>query len=244
MALDSATEKLPLPRGFIPQGHNKIMPIRVIHAWHHAETNCWLSIQAIGPAMALVWRASDDWAATPHLAEEICQTLDRDENLRSAYRVGEFLLGEGPPKGLIESAERSAEVRREKAAKGGRAKAEKARQTKLASIECSHVPDLEDGPKEASGRWDWEGYTDSWEWRETSEECREHNACFLMQRAKDQTYGLIRNWVTKDGVLKTEALIDRGTLSQCFGVMEHLAKKTPARWRQGDLESSLAGVRR
>jgi general stress protein YciG len=104
---------------FVPPGHLRIIPFRVLAAWQHAETKAWLSIQALGPAMALVWRPLDSYAATPVLVGEVCESLDRADNFRRALALAEFHLIEGPPKGLLESMQRSREFREERARKGG-----------------------------------------------------------------------------------------------------------------------------
>ena len=220
--------EMDLPRGYVPPGHNQIMPIKVITAWRHTETGCWLSAQAIGPAVALVWRSSDSWKATPYLADEICATLDLNDNLKAAYRLAHFFLDQGPPKELLESAERSAEVRSEKASKAGKAKAEKSRQLKLASITSANV-DLEKGPRAEAGKWDWESYDAISYWRDVGAP----DTYFTLQRARDQTYSLTRNWITNYGVSEADVLVQGGLLSQCFGLMELLTKKSPDKWRRG-----------
>jgi hypothetical protein len=103
-----------IQKGFVPPGHARIVPIRVLGAWHHKETGAWLSIQAIGPAMALVWRVCDSWGATPHLAHEICDSLDGKDNYDRACRVAELELNEGPPPDMLASAKRSALERQKK----------------------------------------------------------------------------------------------------------------------------------
>ena len=97
--------------GFVPPGHARIVPIRVIAAWLHEESGAWLSIQAMGPAMGLVWRSCDSWAATPHLIYVVCNSLIARENYEAACRLAEVYLDEGPPPTLMASARRSAEAR-------------------------------------------------------------------------------------------------------------------------------------
>lgn len=108
--------------GFVPPGHARIVPIRVIIAWLHKETGAWLSIQEMGPAMGIVWRSCDSWAATPHLIEVVCNSLSADENFETACRLAEFLLDEGPPDALMASALRSGEARAKKAADAANAR--------------------------------------------------------------------------------------------------------------------------
>jgi len=72
--------------------------------------------------MALVWRASDAWAATPYLIAQICETLDADENFRIACELAKHHLSEGPPLELIASAKRSAEGREKKAREAAKAR--------------------------------------------------------------------------------------------------------------------------
>jgi hypothetical protein len=108
--------------GFVPQGHARIIPIRVIHAWLHKETGTWLSIQSIGPAMAVVWRASDSWAATPYLVGEVCNSLDAGDNFNVACELAKFHLSEGPPVELVAGAKRSAEGREKKAREAANAR--------------------------------------------------------------------------------------------------------------------------
>ena len=108
--------------GFVPPGHARIIPFRVICAWLHEETGAWLSTQCMGPAVAVVWRASDSYAATPHLISVVCETLNGDENFRIACELAKVFLSEGPPPELMASAKRSAEARIQKAKEAANAR--------------------------------------------------------------------------------------------------------------------------
>ncbi|MGN6148119.1 MAG: hypothetical protein ACTHPD_06225 [Rhizomicrobium sp.] len=72
--------------------------------------------------MALVWRSSDAWGATPYLVDEVGGTLDADENFRTACELAEQYLSEGPPPELLASAKRSAEAREKKAKEAANAR--------------------------------------------------------------------------------------------------------------------------
>ena len=157
--------------GFVPAGHAAIIPIRVVAAWPH-ETGAWLSIQAIGPAMALVWRSSDSWAATACLVEVVCDTLDRESNYKKAIALAEYLVNEGPPPQLLASAKRSAEVRSLKASNAANARWTKG-ERKQATTQNAALPKKESkpdpmlaGPVRDDRLWEWEktdyGYRLNW----------------------------------------------------------------------------------
>lgn len=115
---------------FVPPGHSRIIPFRVHEAWAH-DTGTWLSIQSCGPAMGIVWRTSDDYAATPMLADVVCESLDFMDNFKRASELAKFLFDEGPPQSLLESAKRSKEARSAKAQKAALAKHAKRRAEKV-----------------------------------------------------------------------------------------------------------------
>lgn len=231
---------------FIPQGHMRIMPFRVLAAWHHKESGAWLSIQSLGPAMAVVWRTSDDYAALPMLVYEVCDSLDRDDNFRRAKRVAEYMVEEGPPADLLENSRKSAEVRSEKARKAANARHAKNgvsttetptdAKSRPATVDVSK--ELEKGPRHDKAKWKWgkmepcdiRGPLWSLDSLQPDEVKEEQHFDLVYDR-----YGccdLERRWWIGDKCFK-DMPVREGTLKECYEVIEKLSSIPWRNWHIG-----------
>jgi hypothetical protein len=218
--------------GFIPPGHRAIMAILVLHAWPH-ESGAWLSIQAIGRSMALVWRSSDSWKATAMLVYEVDDHPTRKENFNEAVRIGELLLAEGPPSALMASANKSAQVRKEKASAAARQRwknnADKSASGKRAQA------NLEKGPDVNSVVWEWkraplEGAAPEGCWGLFERENTDNH--FYCDNVCKDKWKLTREWWDEED--RDEVVIAAGPLEKCFATIEAMARRGSDSWKLGD----------
>jgi len=223
--------------GFIPPGHRAIMGIPVVHAWPHSS-GAWLSIQPVGRSMALVWRSSDSWKATSTLVHEVDSYPTREENFDAAFRIGVFLVDEGPPPALLASAAKSAQSRKEKASTAAQQRWKNhsgGKKHETTTKPEKSRADLVKGPNVDARAWKWENYS----YDPTGEDA----GWMLLERGDEDTF-LACEWVSEDrwrlvrtwrlAPSKEEVIIQVGTLEECFAVMESMAKRGSKSWQPGE----------
>ncbi len=217
--------------GFVPPGHQAIMAIQVLHAWPHI-TGAWLSLQAIGRDVALIWRSCDSWKATAFKVFEVSTYPTREENYAAAFRAGSFMVEEGPPPELLASAQRSAAARKEKASA-----AAQARWRKDAVRKSGPKPaDIKKGPDIDAAVWSWaadssDGAAQIW----TLKNRQTRDAEFSCTSVGKDGWRLSRYWKSAKAANQAETLITKGSLEECFLTMESLSKRDIASWNAGEV---------
>jgi hypothetical protein len=216
--------------GFVPPGHQAIMAIQVLHAWPHI-TGAWLSLQAIGRDVALIWRSCDSWKATAFKVFEVATYPTREENYAVAFKVGLFMVEEGPPAELLASAQRSAAARKEKASAAAQARWRKDAVRKSGP----KLADINKGPEIDATVWAWafdgnDGAPKIW----TLKNRQTRDAEFSCTSVSKDGWRLSRYWASKKAGGQSETVIKKGTLSDCFLAMESLSKRNIDDWDVGE----------